>query len=74
MAAARRHLGRAMAIDPDYADAVFNLASLEFEAGELAAARRWWVRYLELDGESEWARKAERGIRFVDMQTARDAG
>ena len=34
----------------------------------------WWVRYLELDGESEWARKAERGIRFVDLQTARDAG
>ena len=72
--AARRHLRRALTIDPDYEDAVFNLALLEFGAGDLAEARRLWVRYLELDGESEWARKAERGIRAVDMQTARDAG
>ena len=35
----------------------------------LAAARRWWERYLELDPESEWARTAARGIRFVDLQT-----
>jgi tetratricopeptide (TPR) repeat protein len=66
--AARRHLRRALAIDADYEDAVFNLALLEFGAGGLAEARRLWVRYLELDGESEWARKAERGIRAVDMQ------
>ena len=71
-AAARSHFQRALALDPDYADAVYNLASLEFEAGELAAARRWWVRYLELDGDSAWARKAERGIRFVDQE--RNAG
>jgi tetratricopeptide (TPR) repeat protein len=72
--AARRHLRRALTIDPDYGDAVFNLALLEFGAGDLAEARRLWVRYLELDGEGEWARKAERGIRAVDMQTARGAG
>ena len=43
--------GRAIELDPDYADAVFNLAKLEFDAGELSAARRWWERYLELDPE-----------------------
>jgi hypothetical protein len=64
---ARRHLSRALALDPDYADAVFNLASLEFEAGNLAEARRWWERYLELDSDSEWARTAARGVRFVTL-------
>lgn len=72
VAPARHYLGRALALDPDYADAVYNLASLEFEAGDLDAARGWWVRYLELDRETEWARTAERGIRFVDLQ--RQAG
>ena len=57
-ASARRHLRRAVALDGDYADAVFNLASLEFEAGNLAEARRCWERYLELDRDSEWARTA----------------
>jgi tetratricopeptide (TPR) repeat protein len=71
VATARRHLARAVALDPGYADAVFNLASLEFEAGTLDAARRWWERYLELDSDSEWARRAARGIRYVQ---ARDAG
>jgi tetratricopeptide (TPR) repeat protein len=64
-ASARRHLRQAIAVDPDYADAVFNLASLEFEAGNLAEARRLWERYLELDADSEWARTAARGVRFV---------
>ena len=40
---------KAIALDRDYADAVFNLATLEFDAGNLAEARRWWARYLELD-------------------------
>ena len=43
------YLHKAIALDADYADAVFNLAKLEFDAGNLAEARRWWVRYLELD-------------------------
>ena len=68
--AARRHLHKAIALDADYADAVFNLAKLEFDAGNLAEARRWWARYLELDSISEWARTAARGIQFVDLQLA----
>ena len=68
VASARRHLRKAIALDADYADAVFNLARLEFEAGDLGEARRLWVRYLELDDGSEWARTAARGIQFIDLQ------
>lgn len=63
--AARAYLGRAIAADPGYADAIYNLATLEFEAGDLTAAARWWRRYLELDSDSDWARTAARGLRFV---------
>ncbi len=69
--AARRHLRQAIAVDPDYADAIFNLARLEFEADNLAEARRLWLDYLKLDNSSQWARTAQRGIQFVDLQTAR---
>lgn len=67
-AAARRHYARAIAVDPGYGDAVFNLATLAFEAGDLTEAARWWARYLELDSDSEWARAAERGVRYVALQ------
>jgi tetratricopeptide (TPR) repeat protein len=74
VASARRHLQKAIALDKTYADPVFNLARLEFDAGNLSEARRLWVRYLELDGESEWARTAQKGIQFVDLHMARTAG
>lgn len=65
--AARRHLSRAIALDPKYEDAVYNLAALEYDAGNHDEARRWWTRYLELDKQSAWARKAERGIQYIDL-------
>ena len=65
--AARRHLAKAIALDPGYADAVYNLATLEYEAGSLREARRWWERYLELDPHSEWGRIAARGVRFAAL-------
>jgi tetratricopeptide (TPR) repeat protein len=68
--AARRHLLKAIALDGDYADAIYNLAALEYDAGRLVEARRWWTRYLELDQGSEWARKAARGVQFVDLHLA----
>ena len=40
----------------------------------LAEARRLWVRYLDLDAESEWGRIARKGIQFVDLHVARTAG
>ena len=73
-ASARKHLQKAIALDKNYADPVFNLARLEFDAGNLPEARRLWVRYLELDADSEWAGVAARGVQFVDMQLARTAG
>lgn len=73
--AALRHLRQALSIDPGYADAVYNLARLSYEEGDLPEARRWWVRYLELDQTSDWARRAARGIQFVDLALAqRTAG
>ena len=70
-ASARKHLQKAIALDKNYADPVFNLARLEFDAGNLPEARRLWVRYLELDADSEWAGVAARGVQFVDMQLTR---
>lgn len=69
--AARACLTRAFVIDPGYADAVYNLAALEFDAGDLAAAETMWQRYLTLDGDSEWSRAAERGLRYVALAKAR---
>lgn len=69
-ASARRHLQKAIALDKSYADPVFNLARLEFDVGNLMEARRLWVRYLELDADSEWAGVAAKGVQFVDMQLA----
>ena len=76
VAAAREHLLKAIAIDASYANAIYNLAALEHDAGNLAEARRWWMRYLELDAASDWARKALRGIQYVDMTlgTRKNAG
>jgi tetratricopeptide (TPR) repeat protein len=67
--AARGYLTKAIALDADYGDPVFNLAKLEFDAGNLGEAKRWWTRYLELDKDSEWARTAARGVQFVDLQS-----
>ena len=66
-------MSRAIAIDPDYADAVYNLATLEFDGKNLGEARRWWSRYLELDTDSEWARTATRGIAWIDLNTRKSA-
>jgi tetratricopeptide (TPR) repeat protein len=71
---ARRHLARAIEIAPDYADAIYNLAALEYEGGNLVEARRLWARYLELDQDSDWARLAARGIRYVDLSMRKSAG
>ncbi len=67
--AARNHLERAVRIEPDYSDAVYNLAAHAWDAGDLAEARRWWTRYLELDAESDWASTAARGLKLIAMQS-----
>jgi tetratricopeptide (TPR) repeat protein len=70
---ARRYLQKAITLDGAYADATFNLANLEFEAGDLPEARRWWARYLELDATSDWARTAARGIQYADLHLQKTA-
>jgi tetratricopeptide (TPR) repeat protein len=67
---ARSHLARAVALDPAYADPIYNLGALEYDAGRLAEARVWWARYLELDRQSEWGRRAARGIQYIDLKLA----
>lgn len=69
---ARLHLLRAMELDPAYADPIYNLGALEYDAGRLEEARRWWTRYLELDADSEWGRRAARGIQYIDLKRAAD--
>ena len=59
---ARIHLERAAAADPDYADPLYCLAKLHFEAGDLATAAELWQRYLKLDPDSAWSRLARRGL------------
>lgn len=67
-AEARRCLRRAVDIDPDSADALYNLARLEFDADNLAEAKRLWQAYLGFDATSEWAQTARRGIRYADLR------
>lgn len=67
MSAARRYLKSAIDLDGNYSDPVYNLARLEFDAGNLAEAKRLWTRYLHLDSASEWAKRAAKGIQYVDL-------
>ena len=53
---------KAVAADAEYADPVYNLAHWHFEDGDFAAAARWWQKYLALDPDSEWSRKARQGL------------
>lgn len=69
---ARRYLSSAVELDHTYADAVYNLARLEFDAGNLVAAKRLWTRYLQLDNDSEWAKRAAKGIQYIDLLGVRD--
>lgn len=60
--AACDRLQRALDCEPDFADAVYNLARLHYRGGAYARAAEGWRRYLQLDQDSEWARKARTGI------------
>jgi tetratricopeptide (TPR) repeat protein len=74
LAGARRNLEKAIAADPGYPDPLYNLALLDFGAGDHAEAARLWARYLELDPESAWSRKARQGLRLIGMMANRRAG
>lgn len=59
---ARHSLERALRCDTAFADAAFNLARLHYAAAAYEDAAVQWQRYLELDPDSAWARKARHGI------------
>ena len=59
---AAAHFERALRCDPSFADALYNLAALHFGEGRLAEAADLWGRYLQQDGQGEWARKARHGL------------
>ena len=54
---------RALASDPSFADAHFNLAMTLQELGQVDEARQHWEAYLKLDPESKWAEIARRHLR-----------
>jgi tetratricopeptide (TPR) repeat protein len=61
-------LRKTLQVAPDYADAMFNLALLLQRRNECAEAAIYWRRYLAFDGQSEWATRARRSLKFCEMQ------
>jgi hypothetical protein len=55
-------------VAPDYADALFNLALLLQRQNQHVEAADYWRRYLVNDGQSEWAARARRSLKFCEMQ------
>ena len=61
-------LRKAVQVAPDYSDAMFNLALLLQRKNQCAEAADYWRRYLAIDGQSEWASRARRSLKFCEMQ------
>lgn len=59
---------RALALDPRLAEAQFNRALALERAGEIAAARAAWQRYIEIDSDSGWADEARARLRDLPVQ------
>jgi len=66
--AAIESLRKAVQVAPDYSDAMFNLALLLQRTNQCAEAADYWRRYLAIDGQSEWASRARRSLKFCEMQ------
>lgn len=67
-AAARAGFERAIEADANYADPIYNLAQLHFDNNNYAEAGRLWARYLTLDSDSEWSRRARYGQALCRQQ------
>jgi tetratricopeptide (TPR) repeat protein len=61
-------LRKAVRVAPDYSDAMFNLALLLQRTNQCAEAADCWRCYLAIDGQSEWASRARRSLKFCEMQ------
>jgi tetratricopeptide (TPR) repeat protein len=60
-------LGRALAADAGYADAMFNMGLFLQRLERHAEAAAWWRRYLAVDGNSPWAARAKRALKYCEM-------
>jgi hypothetical protein len=47
---------------------MFNLALLLQRKNQYVEAADYWRRYLAHDGQSEWAARARRSLKFCEMQ------
>src|SRR5215813_6339215 len=61
-------LRKALRAAPAYTDAIFNLALLLQRNNKHAEAAEYWRHYLANDGQSEWAARARRSLKFCEMQ------
>jgi hypothetical protein len=61
-------LRKSLQVAPDYVDALFNLALLLQRRNECAEATDYCRRYFAMDGQSEWATRARRSLKFCEMQ------
>jgi tetratricopeptide (TPR) repeat protein len=61
-------LRTALNVAPDYADAMFNLALLLQRQNQYSEAADYWRCYIASDGQSDWAQRARRSLKFCEMQ------
>ena len=59
---ALEHYGTALKLNPQYADAHYNVALLCEQMGDFLQATRHWKAYLKVDGSSSWASVARRQL------------
>ena len=66
-------LERALAADPDYADAIFNLGLLHQRTDRHADAAACWRRYLAFDSDVPVGVARRRALKYCEMQIARSS-
>jgi tetratricopeptide (TPR) repeat protein len=62
-----RSFDRALSINPAFLKAQYSLAVSLEKAGNTSRARREWRRYLDMDGDSEWADRARERLAELEQ-------